>query len=76
MRNQKAALEAKAILLKSDIGTEVRDNIFSQGKATEGSIVSYIRKDDLHGDNQKFAKLYDRIAPFYNISQKLFYKMT
>ena len=53
----------------------MHETIFKQSGETINGIVTFIQKDELHGDNQKFAKLYDRIAPLYNISQKIFYKL-
>jgi ubiquinone/menaquinone biosynthesis C-methylase UbiE len=55
--------------------TNMCDSVFKQRGETVNGIITFIRKDELQGDNQKFAALYDRIAPLYNISQKIFYKM-
>ena len=38
-------------------------------------IFTYINKNKLEGDNLKFSKLYNKISPFYNLSQKIFYKI-
>ena len=46
----------------------------SDGKIVNG-INSYLNSSELSSNNRKFSQLYDRIAPFYNISQKLFYRI-
>ena len=40
-----------------------------------GGIKVFIDVNNLSGENKKFSKLYNRIAPFYHISQKIFYKI-
>jgi ubiquinone/menaquinone biosynthesis C-methylase UbiE len=51
------------------------DNIYkTMGKNIHGINV-YVNSDALEGDNKKFEKLYNNIAPFYHLSQKLFYKI-
>ena len=35
----------------------------------------FIDVNNLSGENKRFSKLYNRIAPFYHISQKIFYKI-
>jgi ubiquinone/menaquinone biosynthesis C-methylase UbiE len=34
----------------------------------------FINSVNLDGNNKKFSQLYNKIAPFYNLSQKIFYK--
>jgi ubiquinone/menaquinone biosynthesis C-methylase UbiE len=46
----------------------------SNGKNIDGIIV-FMDIDNLSGENKKFSKLYNKIAPFYHISQKIFYKI-
>src|SRR5690625_3431855 len=36
-------------------------------------IKSYIHLDQLDGDNKKYQKMYDKIAPFYNLSNKIYF---
>jgi ubiquinone/menaquinone biosynthesis C-methylase UbiE len=51
------------------------DNIYkSTGKIING-INTFIDINSLSGENKKFSELYNKIAPFYNISQKIFYKI-
>jgi ubiquinone/menaquinone biosynthesis C-methylase UbiE len=45
-----------------------------EGRKIDG-IVAFIGQNELEGDNLKFSKLYNKISPFYNISQKIFYKI-
>jgi ubiquinone/menaquinone biosynthesis C-methylase UbiE len=45
----------------------------SDGKKING-IFAFIDQNELEGDNLKFSKLYNKISPFYYISQKIFYK--
>jgi ubiquinone/menaquinone biosynthesis C-methylase UbiE len=48
-------------------------NIYkTEGKKING-ILTFIDQRDLEGDNLKFSKLYNKISPFYYISQKIFY---
>jgi len=54
------------------VETKQQDSIFKQGGETVNNITSFIKKDELQGDNRKFAKLYDRIAPLYHIGLKIF----
>jgi ubiquinone/menaquinone biosynthesis C-methylase UbiE len=44
------------------------------GRKIDG-ISAFIDQNKLEGDNLKFSKLYDKISPFYYISQKIFYKI-
>src|SRR5690625_822512 len=37
------------------------------------SIKSYIDTDEIDGNNKKYQKMYDRIAPFYNFSNKIYF---
>jgi len=46
----------------------------SNGKNIDGIIV-FMDIDNLSGENKKFSKLYNKIAPFYHISQKIFFKI-
>jgi ubiquinone/menaquinone biosynthesis C-methylase UbiE len=51
------------------------DNIYkSTGKIING-INTFIDINSLSGENKKFSELYNKIAHFYNISQKIFYKI-
>lgn len=36
-------------------------------------IKSYINSDEIDGHNKKYQKMYDRIAPFYNFSNKIYF---
>lgn len=36
-------------------------------------IQSYIHNDEIDGNNKKYQKMYDRIAPFYNLSNKIYF---
>ena len=45
-----------------------------EGKRIEG-INLYIDSAKLIGNNKKFSRLYDKIAFFYNMSQRIFYKI-
>jgi ubiquinone/menaquinone biosynthesis C-methylase UbiE len=50
-------------------------NIYkTEGKKING-ILTFIDQRDLEGDNLKFSKLYNKISPFYYISQKIFYRI-
>jgi ubiquinone/menaquinone biosynthesis C-methylase UbiE len=40
-----------------------------------GGIRVFIDQNDREGDNLKFSKLYNKISPLYNFSQRIFYKM-
>ena len=44
------------------------------GKQVNG-IYTFIEENKLEGDNQKFLKLYNKISPFYNFSQRIFCKI-
>jgi len=53
----------------------MESNIYkSTGKIIDGINV-FIDTDNLFGENKKFSKLYNRIAPFYHISLKMFSKI-
>jgi ubiquinone/menaquinone biosynthesis C-methylase UbiE len=53
----------------------MEDNIYKlTGKIING-INTFIDINNLSGENKKFSELYNKIAPFYNISQKIFYKI-
>jgi ubiquinone/menaquinone biosynthesis C-methylase UbiE len=53
--------------------------MFKQDKQDQFRIVdgiySFINENDLTGDNQKYNKLYNRIAWFYNFSQRIFFRI-
>jgi ubiquinone/menaquinone biosynthesis C-methylase UbiE len=52
---------------------KMETNIYkTEGKKING-ILTFIDQSDLEGDNLKFSKLYNKISPFYYISQKVFY---
>jgi len=53
----------------------MKDNIYKINGEIINNINTFIDKNELKGDNLKFAKLYDRIAPFYSIGGKIFYKI-
>src|SRR5699024_7312720 len=36
-------------------------------------IKSYLHSDEVDGDNKKYQKMYDKIAPFYNLSNKVYF---
>lgn len=36
-------------------------------------IKSFIRSDEIDGDNKKYQKMYDKIAPFYHFSNKIYF---
>jgi hypothetical protein len=36
-------------------------------------IKSFIRSDEIDGNNKKYQKMYDKIAPFYNFSNKIYF---
>ena len=49
------------------------DNIYKEASKVNSNIRSFTNEDGLQGNNQKFKDLYNKIAPFYHLSQKLFY---
>ena len=50
------------------------ENVYKNDGVIKSGIRSFTDENSLHGNNQKFEKLYNRIAPFYHLSQKLFYQ--
>lgn len=38
-------------------------------------IKSYLSTDEIDGDNKKYQKMYDRIAPFYNFFNKIYFQL-
>ena len=50
-------------------------NIYIVNGKNVNGIFTFIEEDEIVGENQKFLKLYNKISPFYNISQRLFYKL-
>jgi ubiquinone/menaquinone biosynthesis C-methylase UbiE len=50
-------------------------NIYRSDVKKINGILAFIDQNELEGDNLKFSKLYNKISPFYYISQKLFYKI-
>lgn len=41
--------------------------------ASVNKIQSFIESSDINGDNKKYQQMYDKIAPFYNLSNKLYF---
>lgn len=41
----------------------------------ENGIIKFIEKDEIEGNNKKYLELYDKIAPFYNLSNKIYFML-
>lgn len=39
----------------------------------ENEIIRFIENDNIGGDNKKYLELYDKIAPFYNFTNKIYF---
>ena len=63
--------------MSNTIKTEVimGNNIYKSNCEENSGIKVFIDANNLSGDNRKFAILYNKIAPFYYASQKLFYEI-
>ena len=53
----------------------MENSIYKLNWEDNSGIKVFIDAKNLSGDNRKFAELYNKIAPFYYISQKIFYKI-
>ena len=53
----------------------MENNIYKNNGKVINGINVFLDFSELDGNNKKFSKLYNNIAPFYNISQKIFYKI-
>jgi len=57
------------------MGDKMETNIYKiEGKKIDG-IFTFIKQNELEGDNLKFSKLYNKISPFYYFGQKIFSKI-
>jgi ubiquinone/menaquinone biosynthesis C-methylase UbiE len=50
-------------------------NIYKTNGININGIITFIKNDELEGDNLKFSKLYDKISPFYYLGQIIFSKI-
>ena len=55
--------------------TTIMNNIYKIEGEMKSNIRTFVGENALEGNNKKFVKLYNNIAPFYNLSQKLFYQL-
>jgi len=53
----------------------MENSVYKLNWEDNSGIKVFIDAKNLFGDNRKFAELYNKIKPFYYISQKIFYKI-
>jgi ubiquinone/menaquinone biosynthesis C-methylase UbiE len=68
-----AVITAREVLMSLE-SIILPEKLATMRKTQEGFYSLINDEQTLMGDNLRFVKLYNRIAPLYNISQKLFYK--